>query len=208
MITPFPQGFILHSIVLEHELSMTLEIGLAYGGSALFICDAHRRKGAGHHFAVDPFQMQSFHGEGLNYIRKAGLGSCFQWLPTTAQVALPALRNAGVSFDLIYIDGNHDAVEVLSDFLRANVLLKIGGYLAFDDSHFPSGVRVLRMVVRHFPYQAIPDRSTDRLTILRKTDHSEGPAALRLLTGLDRGFLSESRLARRLKEWSLNNLGR
>ena len=189
-VTPFPQGHILHCIVLEHGLDLTLEIGLAFGGSALFICNAHQRKGTGHHYAVDPFQIHSFDGVGLRLIRKAELGAYFQWLPTTAQVALPALSATGITFDLIYMDGDHGVTAVLSDFLHANALLKTGGFLALDDSHFPSGLRVLRVIRRHFRYQAITDRSTDRLTVLRKISHADGPAALRMLTAVCRGAMN------------------
>jgi predicted O-methyltransferase YrrM len=185
-ITPFPQGHTLHCIVLEHRLDLTLEIGLAFGGSALFICNAHQRKGTGHHYAIDPFQIDSFDGVGQALIRKAGLGAYLQWLPTPAQTALPALRTTGMTFDLIYIDGDHGVTAVLSDFLHANALLKTGGFLALDDSHFPSGVRALQVIRRHFPYQAVTDRSTDRLTVLRKMSHADGPAALRMMTAVRR----------------------
>jgi predicted O-methyltransferase YrrM len=185
-VTPFPQGHTLHCLVLEQRLDLTLEIGLAFGGSALFICNAHQRKGTGHHYAIDPFQIDSFHGVGQALIRKAGLGAYFQWLPTPAQAALPALRATGMVFDLIYIDGDHGVTAVLSDFLRANALLKTGGFLALDDSHFPSGVRALQVIWRHFPYEAITDRSTDRLTVLRKTSHADGPATLRMMTAVRR----------------------
>lgn len=198
-VTPFPQGHILHCIVLEHRLDLTLEIGLAFGGSALFICNAHQRKGTGHHYAVDPFQIHSFNGVGLTLIGKAGLGAYFQWLPTPAHSALPALSATGMTFDLIYIDGDHGVTAVLSDFLQANALLKTGGFLALDDSHFPSGVRALQVIRRHFPYQAITDRSTDRLTVLRKISHAKGPTALRMITALCRGAMNLPNLGRRLK---------
>lgn len=36
-------------------------------------------------------------------------------------------------FDLIYVDGSHQAPDVLSDAVLAFHLLKVGGYLIFDD---------------------------------------------------------------------------
>lgn len=36
-------------------------------------------------------------------------------------------------FDAVYIDGNHEAADVLSDGVHAWELLKIGGLLIFDD---------------------------------------------------------------------------
>jgi predicted O-methyltransferase YrrM len=39
----------------------------------------------------------------------------------------------GLSFDLIYVDGSHQAPDVLSDAVLAFMLLKVGGLLIFDD---------------------------------------------------------------------------
>lgn len=43
------------------------------------------------------------------------------------------------SFDIIYVDGNHDAIEVLKDALSAWRLLKPNGILMFDDYKMGSG---------------------------------------------------------------------
>lgn len=40
---------------------------------------------------------------------------------------------AGEWFDLIYIDGSHEAADVLADAVLAWPLLKPGGLLGFDD---------------------------------------------------------------------------
>jgi predicted O-methyltransferase YrrM len=49
--------------------------------------------------------------------------------------AMAALMAAGVlqSFDLIYIDGSHEAPDVLSDAVLAFPLLRVGGVMIFDD---------------------------------------------------------------------------
>ena len=49
-----------------------------------------------------------------------------------ALASLIAAGHAG-SFDLIYIDGSHEAPDVLSDAVMAFPLLKVGGTLIFDD---------------------------------------------------------------------------
>lgn len=50
----------------------------------------------------------------------------------TAMVALLA-EGHGASFDLVYIDGSHQAADVLSDAVLAFKLLKRGGLMIFDD---------------------------------------------------------------------------
>jgi predicted O-methyltransferase YrrM len=51
-------------------------------------------------------------------------------------------------FDFIYIDGDHTAPQVLFDAVAAFRLLKIGGYIAFDDylwsEKLPNGKDLLR----------------------------------------------------------------
>ena len=37
------------------------------------------------------------------------------------------------SFDVIYVDGSHDAADILSDAVQSWELLKVGGILFFDD---------------------------------------------------------------------------
>ena len=69
---------------------------------------------------------------------------------------------------MIYIDGDHSVPAVLSDFSQSDAVLKVGGYLAFDDSHWPSGVKVLNIIRNHFDYEEISEVSTDRFTLMRK----------------------------------------
>mmetsp|Transcript_51895 Transcript_51895/g.89100 ORF Transcript_51895/g.89100 Transcript_51895/m.89100 type:complete len:188 (-) Transcript_51895:119-682(-) len=42
-------------------------------------------------------------------------------------------ESAAVLFDLVYVDGGHDAATALSDGLLSMKLLKPGGYIIFDD---------------------------------------------------------------------------
>lgn len=53
----------------------------------------------------------------------------------TSEKYLSKLIGSGTTnfFDFIYIDGSHQAPDVLSDSVLAFKLLKIGGYMAFDD---------------------------------------------------------------------------
>lgn len=53
-------------------------------------------------------------------------------LSSEALVKLLAEGQRG-TFDLIYVDGSHQAPDVLADAVLAFMLLKVGGYLIFDD---------------------------------------------------------------------------
>jgi hypothetical protein len=107
VITPFTQGYALYSLAVEEKLAETLEVGLAYGGSALFLCEAHRTMGHGRHTAIDPFEATYFGGEALRWVEAAGLTSVFRWIEARSDTALPALRSSGDRFDLVYLDGSH-----------------------------------------------------------------------------------------------------
>ena len=54
-----------------------------------------------------------------------------------------------VSFNFIYIDGSHKCLDVYFDAMIAWKLLKIGGYMCFDDYHFNQGD------ILNSPYEAI-----------------------------------------------------
>ncbi len=53
-------------------------------------------------------------------------------LSSPAMVQLLA-QGRGESFDLIYVDGSHQASDVLADAVLAFMLLKTGGLMVFDD---------------------------------------------------------------------------
>lgn len=69
---------------------------------------------------------------------------------TTSDLALAGLLAAGKAsyFDFIYIDGSHQAPDVLTDAILAFKLLRVGGILAFDDylwsENLPQGVDPVR----------------------------------------------------------------
>lgn len=86
LIDPFPvaipceTGTILYDLIQEYQCKNTLEIGLAYGLSTLFICQAHRDKTEGNHIAIDPKQTQLWKSIGLLNIKRAGLEEYFRFL--------------------------------------------------------------------------------------------------------------------------------
>jgi glycosyltransferase involved in cell wall biosynthesis/predicted O-methyltransferase YrrM len=53
--------------------------------------------------------------------------------------ALSRLQQEPVRFDVIYVDGSHMAVDVLTDAALSFSLLKVNGLLIFDDYGFPLG---------------------------------------------------------------------
>jgi predicted O-methyltransferase YrrM len=84
-------------------------------------------------------------------LEKAAKPVALRKLKQKSQHALAGLITAGAgeSFDLIYIDGSHEAPDVLADATMAFPLLRVGGTMIFDDYLWsmdrPGAQDVLRM---------------------------------------------------------------
>ena len=64
-------GEALRDLAIAEGARRTIEVGLALGLSALYLCRAVSER-AGRHVAVDPFQHESWGGAGLRTLRDAG----------------------------------------------------------------------------------------------------------------------------------------
>src|SRR5919106_2459392 len=65
-------GAALRDLAIAEGVERTIEVGLALGMSALFLCQAVMRCD-GRHVAIDPFQERSWKGAGLRTLRDAGV---------------------------------------------------------------------------------------------------------------------------------------
>ena len=166
---PHYAGVLLYDMVMSERPQRTLEVGLAHGLSALFIARAHKDKGGGAHVAIDPCQSSWFGNCGVKNLERAGLGGYVQVMEEPNYVALPGL--IGARFQLIFIDGLHIFDHVVLDFFYSDLLLDVGGYMVFDDSKVPAVEDALRFISenRFDSYEKDEARSTDRITVFRKT---------------------------------------
>jgi predicted O-methyltransferase YrrM len=118
----------------------TLEIGLGYGISALFICDALRAVGNEHarHVAVDPNQSTRFASCGLQFIEEAGFADMVEFHAEPSELALPRFLAERRSFDLAFVDGNHRFDGIFVDLVYLNRLVRRGGIVLVDDYQLPA----------------------------------------------------------------------
>jgi predicted O-methyltransferase YrrM len=130
------QGMWLYHFCRHHKVATTLEIGMAYGFSTLFLLAAISRL-HGSHIAIDPFQYTTWHGIGLTKVGTAlangGHNIKFAFVEDRSDHAAPNLIDQGNSVDLVFIDGCHKFDDVLVDFYLYSNLCKIGGFVVFDD---------------------------------------------------------------------------
>jgi len=149
------EGEFLQDIIDEAKPKLSLEIGLAYGVSSLFICDALARIPGARHIIVDPaqFDEEYWRGAGLHNLRAAGYGDMIEFYNLPSHIALPRLESDGRQIEFAFIDGAHLFDFVLVDFFCVDRILKVGGIVAFDDLWMPSVQRLCRYIVTNRSYK-------------------------------------------------------
>lgn len=146
----------LTDLVLREQLTTCAEIGVFAGQSLIPVAAALQHQGAGVVHAIDPWTIAD-NLEGEHPAAEA------QWWPTVdieavRQKCLAAIESFGVSdrvivhrapaqsvvdqfadgsLDLLHIDGNHSTVASTRDVRTWLPKVRAGGWVAFDDSHWP-----------------------------------------------------------------------
>src|ERR687895_2672270 len=131
------QGKALRDLAIAEGAERTIEVGLALGMSALFLCQAVLPRG-GRHVAVDPFQAESWNGAGMRTLREAGVEDLVEVIEEESQLALPRLVTECREFDLAFVDGDHRFEGVFLDLYFMTRLVRPGGLVVVDDMWMPA----------------------------------------------------------------------
>jgi predicted O-methyltransferase YrrM len=148
------EGMTLRALCLEHGVASSLEVGLAYGFSTLFLLAAHAGRGGGSHTAIDPYQTRDWHGIGATHAQTLASRSSpsaplsFEWIEDSSHRSLVDLERAGRRFGLVFIDGFHRFDDVLVDFYLAAKLCDPGCLVVFHDMWLES-VQAVASFIRH-----------------------------------------------------------
>lgn len=161
-------GIKLYEVIKDNNVQNSLEIGFAFGLSTLFMCQSHRDKGNGFHTAVDPCQSVEFESIGLSQIEKAGLNSNFRHLESKDYEILPKILESGEKYQFIFIDGLHMQDYVTIDFFYSDLLLDVGGFLAFDDCHAPGVSSAVAYFENNRQYRLVPEYCVLRFRVYEK----------------------------------------
>lgn len=148
------EGMTLRALCLENGVTSSLEVGLGYGFSTLFLLAAHVGRGGGSHTAIDPYQTTDWHGIGATQakalvntpLRSAPVS--FEWIDDCSHRTLVDLERMGRAFGLIFIDGYHRFDDVLVDFYLAQRLCQPGGLVVFHDMWLES-IQAVTSFIRH-----------------------------------------------------------
>jgi predicted O-methyltransferase YrrM len=137
------EGEALREWVSREGATRTIEIGLGYGISALFVCEGLLRSGdpAASHVVLDPHQATRFGNCGLQVLEEAGVAPLVEHHAEESQTALPRLLSEGRRFDLAFVDGNHRFDGVFLDLVYLGHLLQPGAVVLVDDYQLPAVAR-------------------------------------------------------------------
>lgn len=152
-LTP-ERGAFLRDVCRAERPESTIEIGMAYGLSTLFIVQALLENGASScgHTVVDPFQIGRYGNAGRRVISEAGVEHLIDFRLDYSESVLPGLLREGRRFDLAFIDGNHHFDHVFIDFFYLDRLLKPWGVLVLDDCVLDSVHAVCRFAQTNYGY--------------------------------------------------------
>jgi predicted O-methyltransferase YrrM len=139
------EGAAIRSWVIREAAAHTIEVGLGYGISALYVCEGLLANGTAdaRHLVIDPNQDTRFARCGLQFLDEARVGGLVEHYAEESQIILPRLVSEGRWFDLAVVDGNHRFDAVFVDLFYLGRLLRPGGIVFVDDYHLPGIARAV-----------------------------------------------------------------
>ena len=166
------EGESLREWVLREKATKTIEIGLAYGVSALYICEGLLQGGDpdARHVVIDPFQARGFANCGLQVLDEAGVLQLVEYHDESSQILLPVFLKEQRQFDFAFVDGNHRFDSVFLDLFYLGRLLRKGGIIALDDFNLPGIKRAVSFFLNNLGWtieQTSPEADKHHWVILR-----------------------------------------
>jgi len=192
------KGEFLQELIREVRPVVSLEVGLAHGVSALFICEALSKIDNTRHIVIDPYQGRfdmphydlredGYKGIGLYNLSRAGYDDMIEFHEQPSYRVLPRLEEQERKIDFAFIDGWHTLDYALVDFFYIDKMLNVGGMVVFDDADWPAIRKVIRYVVRNARYSARSMNLHNRLSTKRLILDQ-------VVSGIKAGLFSDSKL--------------
>jgi predicted O-methyltransferase YrrM len=168
----------LRDLLIDEGVETVVEVGLAYGRSALAIGEALLAVDARRplHVIIDPLQATEWSNVGWRMLRSAGLDAIARLVLQPSSVALPRLVAEGVTADAAFVDGSHRFHEVFVDLYFLRKIVRPGGLIVLDDHWWPSVRAAERYFEVNMGWRVVPG-AFDRGTV----DQETGPARVQAL---------------------------
>ena len=164
----------LRDLLIAHGAHTVIEVGLAYGSSALAIGEALCSNGTDvSHIVIDPFQATSYGNVGWDAMNAAGLATHTTFIGEPSSAALARLVADSVTVDAAFVDGSHRFHEVFVDLYFLRKLVRPGGLIILDDAEWPSVATALRYFDLNLGWQ--PVTIAGRLTARRVPEEFSEP---------------------------------
>ncbi len=143
---PAADGDTLRDLLVADAAHTVIEIGLAYGSSALAIGEALCLTGGqeARHIVIDPFQATAYDNVGWDLLNAAGLAARTTFIAEPSSIVLPRLAGEGFTADAAFVDGSHSFHEVFVDLYFLRKLVRPGGLAILDDAEWPPVATALR----------------------------------------------------------------
>jgi predicted O-methyltransferase YrrM len=162
----------LRDFLVREDARVVIEIGLAYGSSALAIAEALVSQGTevgASHLIIDAFQSE-FHDAGWKAIVAVGLSDVCSLVRERSQLALSRLVREGFVADAAFVDGSHIFPKVFVDLAFLHELVRPGGVIVLDDCGWPSVATAVRYFELNAGWQPRPMPEPTRLRAYRLPD--------------------------------------
>jgi predicted O-methyltransferase YrrM len=149
---------LLRDLLVAEGAGTVVEIGLAYGSSALAIGEALVATGAPHprHVVIDPLQTTVWSDAGWQLLVSAGLAPITRLVAEPSSAALPRLLAEGLTADAAFVDGSHRFHEVFLDLYFLRRIVRPGGLVVLDDHWWPSVRTAARYYETNLGWQVVP----------------------------------------------------
>lgn len=171
---PAVDGDLVRDLLIDEAATTVVEIGLAYGSSALAIGEALLTTGGdrARHLIVDPYQTSAFADVGWQALTEAGLEATSTLVRERSQLALPRLVADGFVADAAFVDGSHHFHNVFVDLYYLGELVRPGGLIILDDYPWSSVAAAIHYFERNRGWRPLdaPSSASGRIRAVRLPD--------------------------------------
>ncbi len=137
---------LLRDALVAEGARVVIEVGLAYGSSALAIGEALCLADGPNvnHVVIDPFQATAYDNVGWDALCSAGLADRTTLIGEPSSIALARLAAEGFRADAAFVDGSHRFHEVFVDLYFLRKIVRPNGLIILDDAEWASVATAVR----------------------------------------------------------------
>jgi predicted O-methyltransferase YrrM len=168
---------VLRDLLVAEFPEVVVEVGLAYGSSALAIAEALASAGRPkpRHVIIDAYQ-DHYADAGWDLLVSTGLTEICSLMRERSQLVLPRLVAEEMVADAAFVDGSHIFHNVFVDLYFLREIVKPGGLVVLDDCNLPSVGTAVRYFELNTGWRMVDITERTRLRAYRLPDPPEEPS--------------------------------